>query len=256
MIDVGQGDAIAVRTPNGRWLLVDAGVRNDRLDMGARRVVPYLLRAGARRLDALILSHPDADHIGGAASVLRAFRVSAVLDPGVPAASVQYLETLHAAELDAARWLAPRAGNELVVDGVQLRFLSPTERSLDGTGDPNDLSLVFRLSYGSFAALFPGDAPQAVEARIAAEHGPDLAATVLKVGHHGSRTATAPALLQAVQPRLALISVGAENRYGHPAAEVLARLVRQGASVLRTDQHGDLVIRAWRSGRVQLGTTR
>ncbi|NJD11617.1 MAG: ComEC/Rec2 family competence protein, partial [Gemmatimonadetes bacterium] len=255
-IDVGQGDAIALRTPAGRWLLVDAGVRTDRMDMGARRVVPYLLRQGARQLDVLLLTHADADHIGGAVSVLRALRVGTVLDPGVPGGTMQYLQTLRAAAAEPARWFAPRAGDQLAIDGVLLRFLHPVASMAEASTDPNDHSLVFRLSFGGFAALFPGDAPQHVEAGLAADLGAGLAAQVLKVGHHGSRTATAPALLDAVNPRLAIVSVGRDNRYGHPDPDVLDRLVHHGARVLRTDQHGSIVIRAWRSGRVQLGTAR
>jgi len=256
MIDVGQGDAIALRTPHGRWLLVDAGDRTDRIDMGARRVVPYLLRRGVRRIDVLLLTHAHSDHIGGARSVLAAFDVRAVLDPGVPGASSQYLETLSAARTEPAPWLAPLAGSRLTLDGVQLNFLYPRAPLLDAPSDPNDFSLVFRLGFGHFAALFLGDAPRAVEQLLVAEHGNALAAAVLKVGHHGSSTATGPALLDAVEPRLALISVGRDNRFGHPDSAVVARLRNHGTRVLRTDQHGSIVIRAWRSGRIELGTSR
>jgi competence protein ComEC len=231
-------------------------MRTARTDMGARRVVPYLLRTGARRLDALLLTHPDADHIGGAASVLRALPVGAVLDPGMPDPSQLFLETLRTAGAEPAPWLAPTAGERLVLDGVELRFLHPRATLLDGPADPNDYSLVFRLAFGHFAALFLGDAPQSVEQRIAAELGGALEADVLKVGHHGSRTSSADELLEAVKPRLALISVGRDNRYGHPNAGVVARLVRHGARVVRTDEHGSIVIRAKRSGSIRLGVTR
>jgi competence protein ComEC len=256
VIDVGQGDAIAIRTPHGRWLLVDAGMRTARTDMGARRVVPYLLRAGARRLDVLLLTHSDADHLGGAASVLRALAVDVVMDPGAPAASDQYLETIKAAAAEPARWLAPAAGQRLALDGVELRFFHPAGPLLDAPVDPNDNSLVFRLGYGRFAALFMGDAPQAVERQLAARHGRALDAMVLKVGHHGSRTSSSDELLDAARPGLAVVSVGRENRYGHPDPGVLARLVRSGAQVLRTDRHGSMVIRADRTGSIRVGASR
>jgi competence protein ComEC len=256
VIDVGQGDAIAIRTPHGRWLLVDAGMRTDRSDMGERRVVPYLLRQGVRRIDLLLLTHAHADHIGGARAVLAAFDVAAVLDPGAPGASAQYLETLRAAAAEPAAWLAPRGGDLLVLDGVHLRFLFPGERLLDAPEDPNDYSLVFQLGYGEFGALFFGDAPVAVEEALVARHGRTLQAEVLKVGHHGSRTSTSSALLAAASPQLAVISVGRDNRYRHPSPEVLARLVRHGVPVLRTDERGSIVIRAWRSGRLRLGVAR
>jgi competence protein ComEC len=107
-----------------------------------------------------------------------------------------------------------------------------------------------------FGALFFGDAPAAVEEALVARHGRTLQAEVLKVGHHGSRTSTSGALLEAASPQLALISVGRDNRYGHPSPEVLARLVRRGVHVLRTDERGSIVIRAWRSGSMRLGSER
>jgi competence protein ComEC len=255
-IDVGQGDAIAVRTPHGRWLLVDAGMRSDRWDAGRARVVPYLLNAGARRIDLLVLTHAHADHIGGALAVFEAFDVGTVVDPGAPARSAQFVETLAAAAAEPARWIWPRAGSELLIDGVRLTFLFPPTRALDAPPDPNDLSLAFRLGYGRFGALFMGDAPASVEAELVKDYGGRLAAQLLKAGHHGSATSTSALLLDAVDPDVAVLSVGRENRYGHPAPGVMARLLRHGTRVLRTDERGTIVIRGWRSGELTVATQR
>src|SRR5690606_26235097 len=110
------------------------------------------------------------------------------------------------------------------IDDVELEFLAPTDASLDAPGEANDFSVVFRLGFGRFAALFLGDAPEAVEEEIIAARGRTVAAAVLKVGHHGSATSTGDSLLTAVAPDVALVSVGLRNRYGHPATEVMARL--------------------------------
>jgi competence protein ComEC len=246
-IDVGQGDAFAIRTPRGRWVLVDAGPRTPRSDAGRDRVVPFLLRHGARRIETLILTHPDADHIGGAAAVLEAFPVATVMDPGLPAGKDMFIDLLSAARREGQRWIAGRAGIAFSIDGVDFTVLYPVDE-LDGGSDANDFSLVFRLEYGSFAALFLGDAPASVEDELVARHGGRLRAAVLKVGHHGSTTSTGEPLLIAARPDVALVSAGRRNRYGHPAPLVLRRLERHNVRVLRTDELGNVTVRATRTG--------
>lgn len=250
-IDVGQGDAIAIRTPAGRWLLVDTGPRTPRGDAGRDRVVPYLLGRGARRLEALILTHPDADHIGGAEAVMDAFQVGLVIDPGLPAGKDIFVDLLAAARRADQRWIAGREGIVFEIDGVEITMLFPFAH-IDASSDANDNSVVFRLAFGRFAALFLGDAPMAVEDALVERHGAGLGSAVLKVGHHGSRTSTGEALLRAARPSVALVSAGRRNRYGHPNPGVLRRLERHEVRVLRTDVTGNFIIRAARSGRIDV----
>jgi competence protein ComEC len=251
VIDVGQGDAIAVRTPAGRWLLVDTGPRSARFDAGRDRVVPYLLGRGARRIEALVLTHPDADHIGGAEAVLEVFDVGVIVDPGFAAGKDMFIDLLATARRAGRRWVAARADIAFAVDDVEVALLYPLP-SLDGARDANDNSVVFRLRFGEFAALFTGDAPMAVEDTLVALHGSALRAAVLKVGHHGSRTSTGELLLDAVTPDLALVSAGRNNRYGHPNAGVLQRLEAHGVRVLRTDRSGSFIVRARRDGATEV----
>ena len=255
-IDVGQGDAIAVRSPAGRWILIDTGPRSISFDAGRARVLPFLRDHGVRRLDAMILTHPDADHIGGAAAILDAVEVGLVVDPAIPAGKNQYLETLDAARRGRSRWLAARAGRELRFDDVTIEFLAPDTVFLDDRTAANDYSVVFRLEYGAFAALFLGDAPVAVEERVVRGDEDRFAASLLKVGHHGSRTSTGDSLLDTMRPDLALLSVGRRNRYGHPDPMVLRRLHARGITVLRTDEHGTIRIRVDRAGRVDVAGQR
>lgn len=250
-IDVGQGDAFAIRTPANRWILVDAGPRTLRSDAGRDRVVPYLLKHGARHIEALILTHPDADHIGGAAAVLDAFDVALVIDPGFAAGKDMFIDLVAAARRSDRRWVAAREGIRLAIDGVDITLLYPFS-SLDAARDANDNSVVFSLSFGSFTALFLGDAPRSVEEQIVARHGGRLRAEVLKVGHHGSTTSTGEVLLRAARPGLALVSAGRNNRYGHPAPGVLQRLADHEVRVLRTDVHGNITVRAARTGRTEV----
>jgi competence protein ComEC len=249
-IDVGQGDALAVRTPRDRWFLIDAGPRTLSADAGRDRVTPYLQRRGVRRLEALILTHPDADHIGGAAAILAAFDVGVVVDPGLPAGKNMYIDLLAAARSGRTRWIAAREGITFRADGAVFSFLYPL-RDVDAHRDANDNSVVLRLDFGSFGALFLGDAPAAVEEDLAERHGAQLRATLVKVGHHGSTTSTGEVLLDVARPSLALVTVGRRNRYGHPAPSVLLRLARHEVRVLRTDRLGNITVRARRDGRVE-----
>jgi competence protein ComEC len=177
------------------------------------------------------------------------------VDPGLPAGKSMFIDLLAAARTRDLRWVAGRAGTRIVVDGVVLEVLFPLP-DVHVLPDANDNSLVFRLSFGGFAALFLGDAPTAVEEVLVARHGGRLRADVLKVGHHGSTTSTGDALLAAARPGTALVSAGRRNRYGHPAPGVVDRLHRHGVRVLRTDVHGSVMVRARPDGRIEATPTR
>lgn len=255
-LDVGQGDAAAIRFPGGRWILVDAGPRTPRFDAGERIVVPYLLRRGATRLGALVLTHPDLDHIGGAAAVLESIAVDAVVDPGRAAAKDPYVDLLSRAAERGVGWWRGGEGERWTMGGVEIEVLHPPESTGGGgeEADANETSVVLRLRHGAFTVLLLGDASVRVERRLL----PHLAGDpveVLKVGHHGSRTSTDPALLDVARPAVAVISAGRRNRYGHPHAEVVDRL--QGrARLLRTDVHGTVRVRGWRDGRYEIRVQR
>lgn len=243
LLDVGQGDAIAVRTPRGRWILMDAGRSWRAGDAGRSTVIPYLRRRGGE-LAMFVLSHPHADHVGGAASVLRALRPRELRDAAFVEPNASYLAALATARQVGARWQRVRPGEALDVDGVLLEFLAPDSAWTAALRDPNEASTVLRLRYGNVRLLLTGDAESAEEAWLL-QHAPGaLEADILKVAHHGSRTSTTPAFVERVRPRIALVSVGAANTYGHPSPEVMRRLVDQGATVLRTDQLGTVVVRS------------
>jgi competence protein ComEC len=244
-LDVGQGDATAIRTPAGRWILVDAGPLERGFDAGERRVLPFLRASGARRLELMILTHPHLDHIGGAPALLRALPVGTVLEPGLPTGSEGYLALLRAVEASGTRWEAARSGRTLEVDGLLLELLWPDPETLDGVQDANQISAVVRLSFGSFAALLTGDAGEEVEAVLVARHGAALRAQLLKAGHHGSSTSTSAAFLAAVGPELVIVSAGHGNRYGHPASSVLRRVSAAGTELARTDRDGTVSVRVY-----------
>lgn len=255
LIDVGQGDAIGIRSPGGRWLVVDAGVARNDYDAGAARVVPYLTGRGVRRVHGLVITHADADHMGGAAAVIRALRPRWAGGPPFVAGKGQYLALLNEARAAGISWVAVRRGMEFEMDGMTVSFLFPGGGDVD-VADANDASVVLRVEYGEFAALLTGDAPASVEARLVRRMGRSIDADVLKVGHHGSITSTTPELLDATRARTALISAGRGNRYGHPHAQVLARLRQHDVAVYRTDRHGSVVVRSGADGVVRIESER
>ena len=247
-IDVGQGDAIAIRSPRGRWALIDAGPRSERYDAGQSRVLPFLLRSGVRELELMVLTHPHLDHVGGALAVARSLPPAYLIDPDSARNAQGALDSL--GRHIRKQWLPARPGTRLTIDSMRIEVLYPDATSLDGSMDPNDNSVVVRLAYGRFVALFTGDAPAWVEELLISQSH-NLDADVVKAGHHGSTTSTSQAWLEVTTPSFALVSAGRGNRYGHPAAEVLDRLQRAGVPALRTDREGTISLRAFADGRIE-----
>ena len=242
MIDVGQGDAIALRTPHAHWILIDAGRAWRGGDAGRSTVIPYIGRRGGT-LDLFVLSHPHTDHVGGAASVLHALRPRIFIDAGFPGAADAYRVSLDVARREHVRWARAHPGDALTIDGVSLRLLAPDSAWTASLADPNLASVIVQVRYGEISLLFMGDAEQPEEEWLLARDSIALRADILKVAHHGSRTSSSEPFLAAVQPRLALVSVGAGNSYGLPTPEIMRRLAARGAQVLRTDRLGTIVAR-------------
>lgn len=244
-LDVGQGDAAIVDTPDGSALVVDGGgLVGSPIDVGARVLAPELR---ARRRDAIaiaVLSHPHPDHFGGLASGLAAVRVGSFWDTGQgerePAGA--YAATLTAMRARSAAVVRPSAlcGSHLV-GGARIEVLAPCPGPAPDVG-ANDNSFVLRVSFGARAILFVGDAEHDEERALVRLGAHRLRADVLKVGHHGSRTSSTPAFVAAVAPAEAVISTGVRNRFGHPSPSTLATLARAGARVWRTDRDGAVTV--------------
>jgi competence protein ComEC len=242
MIDIGQGDAIGLRTAHGRWVLFDAGRGWATGDAGRATVIPYIARRGGT-LDMFVLSHPHTDHVGGAASVIRALHPARYVDAGFPGSADAYRASLLAARSMHTRWQRAHPGDSVDVDGVMITFLAPDSAWTAALTDPNLASVVTLVRVGDVRILLTGDAEGPEEDWLVEHERDRLPADILKVAHHGSSTSTTPAFLAAVQPRLALVSVGAGNSYGHPNGEILRGIAAAGAQVLRTDRVGSIVAR-------------
>lgn len=242
VIDVGQGDALALRTARGRWVLFDAGREWRGGDAGQRDVIPYIASRGGPVL-AFVLSHPHADHVGGAASTIRALRPPQYFDPGYAGGTTPYRLSLLEAQRTHTRWTRVHPGDSIVVDEATIAFLAPDSAWAESQGDPNLASTVARVRVGQVVMLLTGDAEAAEERWLMANAPGELRADVLKVAHHGSATSSTGPFLDAVRPRLALVSVGAGNMYGHPNRGVLRALAAHGAVTLRTDLDGSVIVR-------------
>ncbi len=246
-IDVGQGDAALIEFPDGTTMLVDAGPKSGEYDSGERVVVPFLRRRGIETLDYVVASHPHADHIGGFASVFRAFDVKAVIESGQPARDPIYREYTEALQMENCRIdTARKAQPAIQIGQARIYFLYPAGAHIDADTSNshlnlNNTSVVLKLCYGRTSILFTGDAEREAEEEIVESYGDFLQSTILKTGHHGSITSSSREFLGAVNPRYAVMSLGLHNKFNHPSDEVVERLLMMNVEALRTDEEGAII---------------
>jgi competence protein ComEC len=242
-LDVGQGDATLIRFPDDTTWLVDAGGAPGagRFDIGSRIVAPALRAQGVGDLDALLLTHADADHVGGAAGLIPLVPPARVWE-GVPVADLPVLDVVRrAATAAGAEWATVAAGRHARVGGVDVRVLHPPVPDWERRRPRNDDSVVLEVRLGGVALILPGDVGPAVEATLGAALTP-AGLRILKAAHHGSRTSSTAAFLDAVHPAIVVASAGRANRHGHPDPAVVARVRERGAALYRTDRDGAIAI--------------
>jgi len=230
MLDVGQGDAFFIESPGGTQILIDGG-RGTEVLRELSKVMPFWDRS----LDLVIATHPDADHIGGLVGVLERFDVAHVLETSIENDTAMFRAYRKRVESEGAVRISPARGTRIIIDSSAV--LTVLSRDVSTASKTNEASIIVRFDYGDTSFLFTGDAVKRNERELLRFHRM-LNTDVLKVGHHGSNTSTSAEFLSAVSPDVALISVGADNRYGHPHKEVLDRLLASGADIVRTDTEG------------------
>ncbi|WEK53461.1 MAG: MBL fold metallo-hydrolase [Candidatus Cohnella colombiensis] len=232
-IDVGQGASQLIIGPTGKTILIDAG-NNDQ----EKVVVTYLKQQKISRLDIVIGTHPDADHVGGLDAVIDSFEIGKVYMPKIQSNTKTFEDVLIAIKNKGLKVSTAKAG--LILDwepGITVNMIAPVEQSKD----TNEMSAVVHLTYGNVAFLFTADA-EAKSEQAMLDSKVNLKSDVLMVGHHGSDSSTTQAFLDAVQPSLAVIQVGKDNKYGHPKKTILDRLRASGVTILRNDLLGSIVV--------------
>ncbi|MBP2632696.1 MAG: internalization-related competence protein ComEC/Rec2 [Firmicutes bacterium] len=238
-IDVGQGDAMVLTTPHGKAIVIDTGgvlaLLGD-FDVGERVVVPYLKHYGITKIEYLLLTHAHEDHAGGAAAIRKHFPVEHVMI-GKENRN-EYARVFKTNLQDTASFIVAYTGETFIVDSVKVEILQALDAVKAGTG--NEVSNVFKITYGKHSFLITGDLDANGEKELLKNQA-NLKSTVLKVAHHGSKTSSAAEFIQKVAPAYAVISVGANNNFGHPNQQVLERLKENKAAIIRTDECGAIV---------------
>lgn len=234
-LDIGQGDSIYIEGPNGNQILVDGGP-NAAVLRQLPKVMPFLDRS----LDVVIGTHPDADHIGGLSDVFKRYKVTYLLEPGIPNNTGPYRAFREAAENEKGL-VEVVARRGMIVDlgrGAELHILFP-DRDVSKV-ETNTGSIVARLAFGNTSVLLTADSPIAIESYLLSLNRAGLKSTILKLGHHGSHTSSSKEYVEAVAPSVAIISAGKNNRYGHPHKEVLAILKSLGVPYQSTAEEGTI----------------
>jgi competence protein ComEC len=270
-IDVGQADCLLIRAPGMHAMLVDGGGKLERTGgngvvmaqpigdiIATRTVMPFLLRHWVLRLDDIVLTHPHGDHAGGLPVILQQEPVGALWDSAQVYGGPAYQHALEVVRTRHVAWRKALRGESFDLGPTtHVKILAPELPLLTGTAsDINNNSVVLRVEFGRLAILMTGDAQSEAEARLQSHGGADLRADILKVGHHGSAYSSTPAFLAAVHPKIAIISCGLHNVFGHPSPRTLAALSAAGATVYRTDLDGGIsvvtdgnTVSAWTVGK-------
>ena len=254
-VDIGQGDCTLVVTPGKHTVLIDGG-GDENYDIGRNVLVPYLLFKKIDKIDYIIVSHFDTDHVGGLLTVMEELKVENVVISRQGEDSENYRKFREIVEKKKIKVQIVEQGDRLKIENdAYLDILWPNNENLISDNALNNNSIVCKLSYKDFSMLFTGDIEEKAEKQILNEYKNNLEilkSTIIKVAHHGSKTSSTKEFIEAVKPEIALIGVGENNTFGHPNINVLKRLTKCGAKIYRTDKMGEITIRVSRNKKIKI----
>lgn len=230
-LDVGQGSSVLVESA-GHFLLMDGGDRD-----ASSKVVAYLKKQGVKKLDYIIVSHYDSDHLNGVVGALQVFPVKKVIAPGYTADSRVYQSFVEAVKAQGIKRTSPKPGKKYTIGKAKFTILAPNNT---GYSDENNYSVAIRLVHGKERFVITGDAETESEYEML-ENGQNLSCDVYMAGHHGSAGSSSERFLQALKPQYTVISVGEDNQYGHPSQEAMQRFKAAGVKIFRTDEQGTVI---------------
>jgi len=234
-IDVGQGDAILIQTPENEFMLIDTGESTQHI-----KLTGYLDKFKVKEFKYVVFTHPHSDHIGSADKIVRDYKIETLIMPYATNTSQTFNRLVTEIENKNMEITPPVPGETFKFGGAEITILAPFSEEYKNL---NNYSVVLKINYGNHSFLFGGDMEKESENEVIEYFGSsDLKADVLKVAHHGSTTSSQQKFLEIVAPQLAVIFVGKDNTYNHPNAQIVDRLASIGATVLRTDREGDIVV--------------
>ncbi|MBR6033714.1 MAG: DNA internalization-related competence protein ComEC/Rec2 [Clostridia bacterium] len=253
-VDVGQGDCTLIKTTHNKTIMIDSGGTEnlEEYDVGKQVVVPYLLARGITKLDYILISHFHADHCNGFISVMNTLKIGTILIAKQDTPTKEFCEFIKVAKEKNIKIEYIKQEQKINLD---------TETNLEilyigqGTDNLNNTSVIARINYYNFSILFTGDAEKEEEAELLKKYNAqEIKANILKIGHHGAKTSSTQAFLNAVKPQIALIGVGKKNNFGHPNEETIKRLENLNTKIYRTDQVGEITIKVNNKGYIKIRT--
>ena len=250
IIDVGQGDSTLIKSDNYKVLIDGGGSENSDYDVGGQILIPYLLDNTNGVIDLMIISHFHEDHVEGCISVLEELKVKKVIIGVQPKKTDLYDEVLRITREKNIPLITVSKGDKITIEDIEFEVLYP-ERDLKIKEDLNNNSLVIKMKYYEWSFLLTGDIEKEAESILSSEA---LDVDILKVAHHGSKTSTTEELLDVITPKIALISLGKDNKFGHPHKNVLDRLENSKCKIYRTDENGEISLKVFKNGLLKIST--